>query len=161
MLVSSYLDEAISGTLDNFIKNNPEIFTQKGELKAQYKNIENIYNEINTKRNAKFKKYLNGEHQVIMVGEIAGVPVKIKTDSFYSDKCIVDLKCVKDLNLIYNEKTKQKENFVNYYSYDIQRCNLSRDSFSKYRKTIAIYYCSLYQRKISTICFIANSARKT
>lgn len=86
LLVSSYLDEKISGTLDNFKENNPEIFTKQGELKSQYKHIEEIYDEINSERNALFKKYLSGEHQTIMVGEISGVPVKIKTDSYFPRK---------------------------------------------------------------------------
>ncbi len=120
LLTSSYLDEAISGTLDNFIKENPNIFTKQGELKSQYKNIENIYNEINAERNQMFKKYLDGEHQKIMTGEISGVPVKIKIDSYFPDKCIVDLKCIKDFKLIYNEETKSKENFIDYYDYVLQ-----------------------------------------
>lgn len=86
LLTSSYLDEAISGTLEKFKKNNPEIFTKQGELKSQYKHIEEIYNEINKKRNAKFKKYLSGEHQVIMTGKISEVPIKIKIDSYFPRK---------------------------------------------------------------------------
>lgn len=120
LLVSSYLDEKISGTLDDFIQKNPEVFTKQGELKAQYKHIEDIYNEINSERNNIFKKYLNGEHQVIMTGSISNVPVKIKIDSYFKDKCIVDLKCVKDFNLIFNEKTHEKQNFIDYYDYILQ-----------------------------------------
>ena len=126
LLVSSYLDEKISGTLDNFKDSNPEIFTKQGDLKSQYKHIEEIYDEINSERNAMFKKYLSGEHQTIMVGEISGVPIKIKTDSYFPGKAIIDLKCVKDFNLIYNEKTKQRENFITYYDYILQRKFISR-----------------------------------
>ena len=60
-------------------------------------------------------KYLNGEHQVIMTGEINKVPVKIKIDSYFKDKCIVDLKCMASMDLIFNKKTHQRENFINYY----------------------------------------------
>lgn len=143
LLVSSYLDEKISGTLDNFKVENPEIFTKQGELKSQYKHIEEIYDEINSERNALFKKYLSGEHQVIMVGEISGVPVKIKIDALH-DKCIVDLKCVKDFNLIFNEKTKQRENFITYYDYILQRKFIPRGCETEYRRKITIYNCSLY-----------------
>lgn len=144
LLVSSYLDEKISGTLDNFKVENPEIFTKQGELKSQYKHIEEIYDEINSERNAIFKKYLSGEHQTIMVGEISGVPVKIKIDSFFPGKAIIDLKCVKDFSLIFNEKTKQRENFITYYDYILQRKFVSRDCEAKYRQKITIYNCSLY-----------------
>lgn len=126
LLTSSYLDEKISGTLENFKKNNPEIFTKQGELKSQYKHIEEIYDEINSERNTIFKKYLSGEHQTIMVGEISGVPIKIKIDSYFPGKAIIDLKCVKDFNLIYNEQTHEKQNFIDYYDYVLQRLFVSR-----------------------------------
>ena len=34
LLVGSYVDSYFEGSLDQFKKNNPEIFTQKGELKS-------------------------------------------------------------------------------------------------------------------------------
>ena len=118
MLVSSYIDEAISGTLETFKEQNPQIFTQKGELKSQYKIadkvLEQIYND------PMFYKYVNGGHQRILTGEISGVPVKIKIDSYFKDKLIVDLKAMKDFNLIWNDTTKQKENFINLYDYILQ-----------------------------------------
>lgn len=118
MSISSYIDEAISGTLDTFKEQNPQIFTQKGELKAQYKIADKILEQI--KNDPMFYKYVNGEHQKIMTGEISGVPVKIKIDSYFKDKAIVDLKAMKDFDLIWNDETKQKENFIDMYGYDIQ-----------------------------------------
>lgn len=118
LLVSSYIDEAISGTLDNFKEQNPQIFTQKGELKAQYRIAEKVIEQIND--DPMFLKYVSGEHQVIMTGEISNVPVKIKIDSYFKDKAIIDLKAMKDLELIWNNQTKQKEPFVNAYDYLIQ-----------------------------------------
>ena len=118
MLVSSYIDEAISGTLDKFKEENPEIFTKQCELKAEYKIAEEVLNQINS--DEMFLKYINGQHQVIMTGEISGVPVKIKIDSYHKDKCIVDLKAMANLDLIWNEKTHQKENFINAYDYVLQ-----------------------------------------
>ena len=46
MLVSSFIDDAISGALDTFKKENPQIFTQKGELKSQYKIAEKVLEQI-------------------------------------------------------------------------------------------------------------------
>ena len=37
--------------------------------------------------------------------------------AFILGKLITDLKVIKDFNLIYNEATHQKENFVDYYDY--------------------------------------------
>lgn len=118
MQISSYIDEAISGTLDTFKQHNPQIFTQKGELKAQYKIADKVLEQI--KNDPMFYKYVNGEHQKIMTGEISGVPVKIKIDSYFKDKAIIDLKAIKDMSLIYNNETHQKENFINYYDYILQ-----------------------------------------
>lgn len=118
ILVSSYIDEAISGTLEDFKIKNPEIFTLKGELKAQYKIAEKVLEQI--KDDPMFYKYLQGDHQTIMIGEISGVPVKIKIDSYFPDKAIIDLKAMKDLNLIWNNKLKQKQNFIESYDYILQ-----------------------------------------
>ena len=46
MMVSSYIDEAISGTLDSFKENNPEIFLKNGDLKADYKIAEEVLNQM-------------------------------------------------------------------------------------------------------------------
>lgn len=146
MMVSSYIDEAISGTLDSFKENNPEIFLKSGDLKADYKIAEEVLNQM--QKDEMFMKYLNGEHQLIMTGEISGVPVKIKIDSFHKDKCIVDLKAMANLDLIWNENTKQKENFIDFYDYILQRCIIPRSCKTKYGKTIAIYYSSCNKTKI-------------
>lgn len=80
LLVGSYVDSYIEGTLDDFKKRNPEIFTQKGELKAPYKKAEEIIARI--ERDAYFMKYLSGEKQRIMTGNLFGCDWKIKMDSY-------------------------------------------------------------------------------
>lgn len=140
MMVSSYIDAAISNELDFFKEQNPEIFLKNGELKADYKIAEDVIKQMQD--DPLFMKYLSGEPQVIMTGEISGVPVKIKIDSYHEGKCIVDLKCMANLDLLWNEKTHQKENFIDYYDYVLQRKFVSRNCKAKYRKAITIYNCS-------------------
>lgn len=118
MKVSSYIDAWMSDELDDFKFRNPEIFTQKGELKAQYKIAEKVIEQI--KNDPMFLKYISGDNQTIMTGEISGVPAKIKIDSYFKDKLIVDLKSMKDFELNWNNKTKQKENFIQMYDYILQ-----------------------------------------
>ena len=118
MLVSSYIDSVISNELEDFKEENPEIFTKNGELKAEYKLADSVIEQM--KNDPMFMKYISGEPQVIMTGEISGVPIKIKIDSYHKDKCIVDLKCMANLDLIWNEEAKQKENFINSYDYVLQ-----------------------------------------
>jgi hypothetical protein len=116
LMVGSYVDASYEGNLDIFKAKNPEIFKKDGELKSEYKKAEEIINRL--EKDKMFSKYMSGEKQVIMTGKILEVPFKIKIDSFHKDKCIVDLKVMKDMQPIWNGK--EKENFVEYYGYDIQ-----------------------------------------
>lgn len=118
LLVGSYVDAAVSGTLDIFKAKHPEIFKKDGTLKSEYIKADYILNRI--ERDELFMKYISGDHQAIMTGEIANVPIKIKIDSYFPDKVIVDLKCVKDFEPVWNNETKIKENFIDYWRYTLQ-----------------------------------------
>lgn len=118
LLIGSYVDSAVSGTLDIFKAKHPEILKKDGSLKAEYVKANYILNRI--ERDKLFMKYISGDHQTIMTGEIANVPIKIKIDSYFPDKAIVDLKCVKDFEPIWNNETKTKENFIDYWKYTLQ-----------------------------------------
>ena len=118
LLVGSYVDAAVSGTLDIFKAKHPEILKRDGSLKAEYVKADYILNRI--QRDELFMKYISGDHQTIMTGEIANVPIKIKIDSYFPDKAIVDLKCVKDFEPVWNNETKTRENFIDYWKYTLQ-----------------------------------------
>lgn len=118
LLVGSYVDAAVSGTLDVFKAKHPEILKKDGTLKAEFIQADYILNRI--EKDELFMKYISGDHQTIMTGEIANVPIKIKIDSYFPDKAIVDMKCVKDFAPVWNDKTKVKENFVDYWKYTLQ-----------------------------------------
>lgn len=116
LLVGSYLDELLTGTeesLSEFIKSTPELFTQKGTLRSQYLSANNVVNAIYNQ--PLMMKYLNGKHQVIMTGEIAGVPIKIKMDSYKENEFIADLKYMKTLR-----SPNLFEPMITYWGYDIQ-----------------------------------------
>lgn len=115
MLVGSYVDACLDGTIDKFKEEHPEIFTLKGELKAQYKKAEELCEVI---KNDKFLlNLLTGKRQVIITGSIAGVKFKGKIDSLLADK-IVDGKVLKDCEDIW--KDGQKQPFYKANGYDIQ-----------------------------------------
>lgn len=118
MLASSYIDEAVSGTLDVFCAKHPEMFKKDGSLYSQYAYLDDVL--MQAENDEMFWKYINGEHQKIMTGEIAGVSVKIKVDSFFPKKLIVDLKAMKDLQLIWNPILGRKLNFIENYDYILQ-----------------------------------------
>ncbi len=117
LLVGSYVDAHFEGTLDIFRAKNPEMFMRSGDLKSEYRHAEYIIQRI--ERDEMFMRYMSGQPQVIMTGEISGVPVKIKIDSYHPDKCIVDLKIMRDFDQIW-VPDKGKLTFVEAWGYDIQ-----------------------------------------
>jgi len=117
LLVGSYVDAHFEGTLDIFKAKNSDIFTQKGELKAPYKKAEEVISRI--ERDGMFSSFMSGAKQVIMIGEIANVPFKIKIDSYFENEMIVDLKVIKDFERIWAGNLG-KIPFVEFWGYDIQ-----------------------------------------
>lgn len=91
-LVGSFVDRYFEGTISEFIKENPSIFTRKGELRAEFKKAEQIIKIIENDK--LFMQFMSGEKQTIMTFELFGVPWKIKMDSYIPGKCITDLKIV-------------------------------------------------------------------
>lgn len=118
-LIGSYVDAYFSGEIEEFKANNPEIFKRDGTLKAEFIKAEDIIRRI--KNDEMFLKYVSGDNQKIFTGEICGLPFKVKADSFFEDKNVcVDMKIVKDFECIWNPRTNQKENFVDFWKYTWQ-----------------------------------------
>ena len=118
LLVGGYVDAYFEGSLEQFKKENPELFTQKGELKAAYKKAEEIIARI--ERDAYFMKYLSGEKQKIMTFELFGVQWKIKMDSYIPGVAIVDLKIMQSITDLKWVRDLGYLDFVRYWGYDIQ-----------------------------------------
>ena len=118
MMVGSYVDSYFEGTLDAFKEANPSIFTQKGELKAQYKRAEKMI--ARAERDKKFMAYMSGEKQVIMTGYLFGCDWKIKIDSYIPDKAIVDLKTTADLHKAWRVQDYGYANCAEYWAYTLQ-----------------------------------------
>ena len=118
LLVGSYVDAYVEGTLDDFKIRNAYIFTQKGELKAPYKKAEEIIARI--ERDKYFMKYLSGEKQTIMTTELFGCEWKIKMDSYIPGKAIVDLKVMASITDLKWVKDIGYLDFVRYWGYDLQ-----------------------------------------
>lgn len=118
LLVGSYVDAHFEGTLDIFKAKRPELFTQKGELRSEYKQAEEIISRI--ERDNLFMNLMSGEKQVIMTGEIEKIPFKIKIDSYHPGTSIVDLKVMRDFERVWNPEIHFRESFVESWGYDIQ-----------------------------------------
>lgn len=98
LMVGQYVDEALTGDLDAWKREHPEILKRDGTLKADYVLADMMVERA--KSDPVFMEYLDGMHQVIFTGEIAGYPFKCKLDCL-KDDVIVDLKTVRDLSSQY------------------------------------------------------------
>ena len=118
MLMGSYVDAYYEGTLDQFKAHNPDLFKRDGTLKANYLKAEEMIERA--ERDKLFRTYMSGEKQVIMTGELFGTPWKIKMDSYFPGKAIVDLKCMASLTKMNFVPDIGYLDFVRYWGYDIQ-----------------------------------------
>lgn len=118
LLIGSYVDSYIEGTLEQFTHEHPEIYvsrgSNKGELKSDFKIAQKVCDYLDNDETCKL--FLSGEKQTIMVGTISNVPFKIKMDSYIPNKAIVDLKVMATIR----RKNGTLYNFIKEWGYDIQ-----------------------------------------
>lgn len=117
LLLGSYVDEMLLGTrasLEQFIdEKRAELFKKNGEPYADVAQADETV--VRVLSQPKMVEYLSGEHQVIMTGEIEGVPFKIKMDSYLPGAFIVDLKYMASLR-----SPNLFQPMISYWGYDIQ-----------------------------------------
>ena len=118
MMVGSYVDSYFEGTLEQFKKENPEVFTQKGTLKSDFKKAEKMI--ARAEKDKKFMAYMSGEKQVIMTGYLFGCDWKIKMDSYIPDKAIIDLKTTSSLHQAWKVQDYGYANVAEYWGYTLQ-----------------------------------------
>lgn len=117
LLIGSYVDAHFSNEVSTFLAmNGDKMFKKNGELLAKYEHANDIIRRVES--DPLMMDYLTGEHQTIMSAELFGVPWKIKMDC-YNEQRIVDLKCVKDFEDVY-EKGYGYRSWIEYWGYDIQ-----------------------------------------
>ena len=143
LLVGSYVDAYFEGTLDKFTQQNPEIFKRDGTLKAEYIQADAIIKRM--QQDKLLMHYLSGKPQVIMTGEISGVPVKIKVDSLHPDK-IVDLKIMRDFENIYVDE-KGSVPYFEAWGYDIQAAVYQEIVRQNTGKTLPFYLATATKEK--------------
>lgn len=115
LIQGQYVDAYFTGNVEEFRAGHPELFKKDGELKQTYEVCEAAINRI--KRDETAMEYLDGEKQVIVTGEIEGVPCKGKLDVLGQNR-IVDLKCMRDFEARY--KDGERLDFIRAWGYDIQ-----------------------------------------
>lgn len=145
LLIGSFVDAHFEGTLDIFKEQHPQIYTKNKDLKSQYRSAE--YMIQRAERDELFMKYMSGEKQVIMVGKIAGSDFKIKIDSYHESNCIVDLKCVKDFESIWNPVKGIKQHFIDFWGYTIQGAIYREIVRQNTGKTLPFYIAAITKEK--------------
>ena len=98
LTVGQYVDEALTGDLESWKQNHPEILKRDGTLKADYEGARLMVERA--MRDPLFMDFMDGEHQTILTAKLFGVPFKAKFDVLGAYR-IVDLKTVKDLKSQY------------------------------------------------------------
>ena len=137
LLVGGYVDAYFSGEMEQFCEANPEIFTKRGDLKADFIKALDIIRRI--ERDELAMIMLDGEKQKIVTGQIAEYPFKAKLDVLlnrdqcraiaerfpnmgellFEDGAIVDMKIVKDYEPLYKPE-EGRMHFITYWRYDLQ-----------------------------------------
>lgn len=153
LLVGSYVDAHFEGTLDLFQAQNPQLFKRDGTLKSDYRKAEEIIARL--ERDDFFMEFMSGEKQVIMTGEIEGVPVKVKVDSLLPDK-IVDLKIMKDFQPIYKPE-QGRLNFIEAWRYDLQGAVYQEIVRQNIGKTLPFYIAAATKEKETDLAVIEVS----
>ena len=139
LLVGSYVDAYFSGELEQFKADHPEMFKKDGTLKADFEKAQAICERLN--RDELARLLLSGRHQTIKTGKISGVDYKAKFDSLltarqveaickrfpeirsivpFGGPMIVDLKCMKDFETVWDEDAGERVSFIEYWGYDTQ-----------------------------------------
>jgi hypothetical protein len=117
LILGSFVDEMLTGTEETqaefLLENRDELFKKNGEPYADVAQAMETIERV--KKQPLMMLYLGGKHQVIMTGEIEGVPFKIKMDSFDPNEYITDLKYMASLR-----SPNLFTPMIEYWGYDIQ-----------------------------------------
>lgn len=153
LLVGSYVDAYFEGTLPLFTAQHPEIFSSRGktagELKSEFKQASAMIDRA--EREALFMKYMEGNKQLIMTGEIEGVPIKCKFDSV-DGRRITDLKTIKSIgDNFFIKDYGYRVSFVENWGYDIQAAVYREIYRQNTGELLPFYICAISKDSTATV----------
>lgn len=123
LLFGSYVHAWLEGELDGFKKDNPNLFSSRGASKGKLKSQYQLANEmIEVLESDPFiMMAFDGDKEVIMTGELCGVPWKIRMDVYNpAFNRFADLKTVKGIFDRYWHNEFGYTSFVEAYGYVTQ-----------------------------------------
>lgn len=141
MMVGSYVDRFIEGTLEQWLKENEKFLyasrgPHKGQLKQCFQKAQEICDHIS--KDETFMQFMSGEKQTVMTGEIGGVPWKIKMDSYSPGIAINDLKIMQTVT----NRQGQYINFISQWGYDIQGACYQEIVYQNTGETLPVFICA-------------------
>lgn len=134
LIQGQYVDAYFTGNVEEFREKHPELFKKDGTLKSTYSVCEAAIDRI--ERDPVAFAHLQGDKQVIITGEIEGVPCKGKLDVLHDDR-IVDLKCMRDFAPVW--KDGERLDFIRAWGYDIQAFFYTELVRQQYGKDLPFY----------------------
>jgi len=148
-MIGSYIHAWNEGTLEHFRANTPEMFTKKGEMRAEFQFADQM---ILTLQNGPFCMFaLQGIKEHIMTAEMFGVKWKIKIDSYHPDKCIVDLKTCQSITKHFYHKDIGYVNFLGEWGYYIQGAVYQEVVRLNTGKKLPFYIAAVSKEKVADI----------
>ncbi len=143
LLLGSYVDAAFEGTLDDYIECHKSTISKKsGEKYAEYVKADEAIEKARS--DPFFMKYMAGDKQTIMQGNIGGAEWKIKTDSYLKDKAIVDLKYMQSIREPkWSDIAHMKLDFIRFYGYDIQGAVYQEVVYQNTGKRLPFYIAAI------------------
>ena len=148
LLIGAYVDAYFSGEFKKWVEKHPEIFTNKGDLRAQFKHADVMINHI--QRDELFMSTLQGEKQKIIIVDIDGIMWKCKPDFIDLEnlRCF-DLKTTKSFALEWDEYRKCKLPFYENYNYFLQFAVYKEALYQQYDKAIFDMFISAITKEPS------------
>lgn len=156
MLIGSYVDSYFEGTLDDFIKEHPEVFTKTSvkagnpELLSSYKMADNMI--ARCEQDEFFMQTMSGEKQVIMTGYLFGCEWKIKMDSYLPGQAIVDLKTCADIHKMWRVQDYGYCGFIEYWGYTLQLAVYQKIVEINTGKKLPCYISAVTKEQYPEIC---------
>lgn len=144
-LQGKLFEELVAGDPKLFMAQHPEMVSTRGstagQLKSEFQRVVKAAEKFNSQKF--FKDIIEKcEKQVILTGEICGVPVKCCLDLFDRETfSIYDIKCMKDFN---EQWSKEEKRYIPWYynwGYVLQLAvyrEIVKQNFSKEPKEIAL-----------------------
>ena len=144
-LEGSLFEALVAGDPQLFMAKHPEIIARTGQTKGEIKkNFQRVVKAAEKFNSQKFFRDIidKCEKQVILTGEICGVPVKCCLDLFDRETCsIYDIKCMSDFKEQWSKQDKAYIPWYYHWGYVLQLAvyrEIVKQNFGKEPKEIAL-----------------------